>query len=74
MVKRMRVCAPGYIGPANIEVVMASDYDAVVAELEALKAKHTTVSITPTVLLDQQPLGYEFERVLADNLSNLYLT
>lgn len=33
-VRRMKVCEPGYIGPANIEVVAASDYDALLAQLE----------------------------------------
>lgn len=33
-VKRMKVCSPGYIGPANLEVVDAGDYDALLALLD----------------------------------------
>lgn len=33
-VERMRVCSPGYIGPANISVVHAGDYDALLALLD----------------------------------------
>lgn len=33
-VERMRVCAPGYIGPSNLDVVHAGDYDALLALLD----------------------------------------
>ncbi|WP_338924572.1 hypothetical protein V0M98_33695 (plasmid) [Pseudomonas silesiensis] len=30
-VERLKVCRPGYLGPANLDVVHASDYDALLA-------------------------------------------
>lgn len=33
-VERMRVCAPGYIGPSNLDVVHAGDYDALLALID----------------------------------------
>jgi hypothetical protein len=33
-VERMKVCRPGYLGPANLEVVDAGDYDALLALLD----------------------------------------
>jgi hypothetical protein len=33
-VERLKVCSPSYIGPANLEVVDAADYDALLALLD----------------------------------------
>lgn len=62
-INRMRVCAPGYIGPANIVVVLASDYDAKCAELESLKL--TTERSNQLKALDSGEPGF-ISKELAD--------
>lgn len=33
-VERLRVCSPGFVGPENLDVVRASDYDALLAMID----------------------------------------